>query len=279
MKQKISITVNDKILRDVDSIVDNIYIRNRSQAFEYLVEKAMEEDRIAVILAGEGRGNVEGRIKNRYSLNVCGRTILERAIKKLNDSGFRKIYIIANHEILTNIFKIIGDGSDRNLQIEFITEELENGSASALKLLKGKIKTTFLVIQCDVVLDNINLRELWHQHIKEKMVATMRICSSIIPSNQILFGHVNLQGNKVLSYIEKPAPKKVTSTIFFGGAFVAEPEIFGYPGRSLEIDIFPELARKGLMGGQMSGTEHLHVHTREDLKYVRKKIKENIRNI
>ena len=49
-KTKISITIDEKILRDIDFIVDNIYIRNRSQAIEYLAKNALEENKIAVIL-------------------------------------------------------------------------------------------------------------------------------------------------------------------------------------------------------------------------------------
>ena len=278
MKDKISITLNEKILRDVDSLVDNLFIRNRSQAIEYLIEKALEVNKIAVILAGEGRGNIPGRIKDRYALKIDHSTIIEKAIKKLSSSGFKTIFIVADHDTLTNVFKIIGDGSDRNLKIEFVNEENSDGSASALKLLKGKIKTTFLVVHCDIVFDDVNLNELWNQHLRDKFVLTMRVCSSIIPGNQILFGHVNLQGNKILSYVEKPTPKKIISSIFFASLFVAEPEIFSFYGRSLEIDVFPELARKGLLGGQMSSIEHLHIHNKQDLEYVRKKLKERVNN-
>lgn len=274
MKNKVSITINDKILRDVDSIVDNLYIRNRSQAFEYLIKKALKEDKIAVILAGEGRNNVVGRLKNRYALKINHQSIIEKAIKKLNDSGFKKVYIIANHNTLTDIFKIIGDGADRNQKIEFVNEEFEEGSASALKLLRGKINTTFLVVQCDLVFDDVDILELWQQHLQDKNIATMRICSSIVSGNQVLFGHVDLQRNKILTYVEKPTPKNLRSTIFFGGLFIAEPEIFTYAGKTLEKDIFPDLAKRRLLGGQMTSTEHLHIHTHEDLERVRKKLRD-----
>ena len=59
MKQKVSITINSKMLRDVDSLVDNIFIRNRSQSIEYLIEKALKETKTAVILAD-----------NKKSLNI-----------------------------------------------------------------------------------------------------------------------------------------------------------------------------------------------------------------
>jgi len=273
MKQKISITVNNKVLRDVDFIVDNIFIRNRSQAFEYLIKKALKESKIAVILAGESKNPVN-KIKHRYALKISYLTIIERAIKKLSDSGFKNIFIVADHNTLTNIFKIIGDGSDHGVKIEFIDEEIQEGSALALKLLKGKIKTTFLCVQCDIIFEDVNLLELWNLHLQEKMVATMVVRSSIVPSDKCIYGHVKLEGNKILSYVEKPTPNRLKSSLFFGGIFVAEPEIFAYTGKSLEKDVFPELARRGLLGGQVTSEEHLHVHTHKDLINIRKILKE-----
>jgi len=273
MKQKISITINDKILRDVDFIINNIFIRNRSQAVEYLIKKALKESKIAVILAGESK-NPTNKIKHRYALKVNYLTIIERAIKKLNNSGFKNVYIVADHNTLTHIFKITGDGSDHGVKIAFIDEEVQEGTASALKLLKNRIKTTFLVVQCDIIFEEVNLLKLWNQHLQEKMIATMLVRSSIVPRNKGIYGHVKLEGNKILSYIEKPTPNKLKSSLFFGGIFVAEPEIFGYTGKSLERDVFPTVAKRGLLGGQVTSEEHLHVHTHKDLINIRKILKE-----
>ena len=41
MKQKISITIDREILKRVDSIVDNVIIRNRSQAIEHLANNSL----------------------------------------------------------------------------------------------------------------------------------------------------------------------------------------------------------------------------------------------
>lgn len=277
MKTKISITINEKILRDINSIIDNIFIRNRSQAIEYFIKKAMKESKTAVILAGaKGKGLIGSKYPNRYALKIDGQTIIEKQIKKLSDSGFKHVYIVADHKTLTNIFRIIGKCADSNIKIGYIDEEEQEGAAAALKLLKGKIKTTFLVVQCDIVLDNIDLVELWKQHLEDKMIITMRVCSSLTPSNTNLFGHVIMEGRKIFSYDEKPAPKKVTSSLFFGGVFVAEPEFFSYPGKSLEYDVFPELARRRLLGGHITSSAHLHVHTNEDLINVKKYLKGKI---
>lgn len=273
MKKKISVTINSRILRDVNSIVDNIFIRNRSQAFEYLIKKALKENKIAIILAGESKISLDKKVKSRYSLKINYFTIIERAIKKLSNSGFKNIYIIADHNNLTNIFKIIGDGSSHNIKIEFVDEEIPEGTAAALKLLKGKIKTTFLVVWCDIIFDEVNLNELWRQHLQEKAISTLLLSSSVTPaSDKVLWGHVNLEGNKIVSYSEKQAVKNIKSSIFFRGIFVAEPEIFSYSGKSLEFDIFPELAKRRLLLGQISSAEYLHVHNLNDLAKVRKKL-------
>ena len=274
MKNKISITINEKILRDINSIVDNIFIRNRSQAIEYLIQKSMKETKIAVILAGEGLSSSSEKIKNRYSLRINNLTIIEHALKKFHDSGFRNIYIVAPHETLTNVFKIVGNGSNFNVKIEYVDEETQEGSASALKLLNGKIKTTFLVVQCDLIITYVNLLDIWNKHLQEKAVATMLICSDVQPKNQVRYGHVCLNGNKIISYEEKPLLKRLKSSIFFAGIFVAEPEILKCRGRSLEYELFPELAKRGLLLGAYSDLPHLHIHTKEDLKRVKKILNE-----
>ena len=274
MKRKISITVNEKIVRDIDSYIDNIVIRNRSQAIEFLIQKSLKESRIAVILAGENKKDGSRIVKQRYSLSINHLTIIEKAVKKLSDSGFKNIYIVATRSTLTNIFKILGDGSSYNVRIEYTSEESEEGTATAIKFLRGKIKTTFLIVWCDILFDKVNLLEFWQQHLQEKMVATLLLSSSIIHHEVGLWWHVKLDGNKIVSYIEKPAPPKMKSSLFFRGIFIAEPEIFSYEGKSLEFDVFPELARRRLLGGQVSSEEYLHVHTFTDLKIVKKKLRE-----
>jgi len=272
MKHKISITINEKILKDVDSIVDNIVIRNRSQAIEHLIKKSMRETKTAVILAGGEVKNSGKKIKNRYALKINNRTMISHTIKKLHDTGFRTIYIIAPHDTLTNIFKTVGNGSDFNVKIEYIDEEVAEGSGYALKLLREKVKTTFLVVQCDLIIDYIDLMELWNKHLQEKAVTTLLICTEVQPKDRVKYGHVSVSGNKILSYDEKPLFNKLKSSIFFAGVFVSEPEILKCPGKSLEFDIFPELAKRGLLAGHISNLPHLHIHTNEDLKRVKKLI-------
>ncbi|PIN69258.1 hypothetical protein COV94_03105, partial [Candidatus Woesearchaeota archaeon CG11_big_fil_rev_8_21_14_0_20_57_5] len=51
-RQKISITVDSALLREVDGIIDNVTVRNRSQAIEHLVRASLGESKTAVLLSG-----------------------------------------------------------------------------------------------------------------------------------------------------------------------------------------------------------------------------------
>lgn len=273
MKNKISITINERIIKDINSLIDNIYIRNRSQAIEFLVNKALGEDKIAVILAG---GNEE-KLKlfgNAYkpTAKIGGSTVIEIAIKKLRRNGFKTVYIVARHNVLTSIFQIIADGVEYGVKVNYIEEKESQGSADSLKLLRGKIKTSFLVVYCDIIFDAMDINGIWERHLKHKAISTLMITS--VPTSSIYLGkvgHVKVEGNKMVEFVEKPP--KAESTIFFCGLFMAEPELLEYKGHSLETEVFQELIKKGYLYGYLSSKEYLHIHNKDDIKIIGKKLK------
>ncbi len=55
----------------------------------------------------------------------------------------------------------------------------------------------------------------------------------------------------------------------FSSIFVVEPEIFSYPGDSLENDVFPMIANKNLLYCYMSREGETHIHSKEDIKFVK----------
>jgi NDP-sugar pyrophosphorylase family protein len=75
-----------------------------------------------------------------------------------------------------------------------------------------------------------------------------------------------MEGSKILKFTQKP--KKSDIYLVFSPIFVAEPDIFNYFGDSLEENIFPELAEKGLLNGHMSSEKEIHIHKKEDLKKI-----------
>ncbi len=264
-KTKISITINEKILDDIDSIVDNIYIRNRSQVIEHLVKNALGENKTAVILLGGSEEKL--RIsRNEYmcTARIKNSSVIGLAIKKLRENNFKTIFVVARHNLLTKLFEVLKDGTDRGVKISYIEERSSNGTADSLRHLKGKVSTNFLVVYGDIIFGKISIDELWNDHIKQSATATIMLTTSSKPSEK---GTVRVEGNKVLSFTQKP--KKSDIYLVFSPIFVTEPQIFEYSGESLEFNVFPELAKKGLLNGHLSSEKEVHIHSKKDLEKLR----------
>ena len=264
-KSKISITINEKTLQDIDSIIDNVYIRNRSQAIEHLVKNALGENKSAVILLG---GNEKGlkisKDEYRPTAKIKKLSVIGMALKKLRDNNFKTVFIVARHVLLTKLFEMLKDGIDYGVKISYIEEKSSDGTADSLRLLKGKINSNFLVVYGDIIFNRINIEELWNDHIKQNSSATIMLTTSSKPSEK---GTVRVEGNKVLTFTQKP--KKSDIYLVFSPIFVTEPQIFEYSGISLESDVFPELAEKGLLNGHLSSEKEVHIHSKKDAESLR----------
>ena len=83
---------------------------------------------------------------------------------------------------------------------------------------------------------------------------------------------LKVEGNtviKVFPKLIKPLKELKDSVIIFSSIFIAEPEILEYPGESLENDVFPVLAEKGFLYSYLSSEEEIHIHSKEDAKFVK----------
>ena len=265
MKTKISITIDEKILRDIDSIIDNVYIRNRSQAIEFLVNQSLGENKFAVILAGGDSSKMKvSPNEYRATVNIGKEKLIENTVKKLKGNGFKTMFIIAREEILTAVFNILKDGADLGVKINYVEEKESRGSAESLRLIKGKIGKTFLVIYSDIYMKKINIEALWNDHLKFNSSATLMLTTTSTPSKK---GIVRVEGSKILHFEQKPT--QTDTHLGFSSIFVAEPEILEQRGNSLEEDIFPKLAANGLLYGHLSSVKEVHVHTKEDIKKIK----------
>ena len=261
-KVKISITINEKLLRELDLIVDGVYIRNRSRAIEHIVKNSLGENKTAVVLLGGYEGNLKlSKDQYRPTAKVNNNSLIELCIKKLRENNFKKVFIVARHEILTRLFEILRDGTDYGAKVEYIEEKLSKGTADSLRLLKGRIDSNFLVVYGDLVFTKVKIADIWNNHIKHNAVATIMLTTSPKPSQK---GAVKVEGNRVIEFVQKP--KKSDVYLVFSPIFAADPHIFEYSGSSLEFDVFPELADKGLLNGYLSSEKEIHIHSKRDLE-------------
>jgi len=261
MKKKISITINEKTLKDIDTIIDNIYIRNRSQAIELLVNSALGENKAAVILSGGPEENLKISEKEyRITVKLEKNTLIEAILAKLKEGGFKKVFVVARQKIINNVFSIVQNGSRYGVSIEYIEEKDSQGTGDSIKLVRGKINTNFLVVYGDILFNDLSLEELWNEHLKRKGIATLLLTTTPDPTKK---GVVKIEGSKILEFIQKPE----TSDVYLGfsSIFVTQPELLEYSGHSLEREMFPSLAKKGFLNGYLSTSKVLKLRTKEDV--------------
>jgi NDP-sugar pyrophosphorylase family protein len=277
MKKRITITLNEKILKSVDSVVDRIYIRNRSQAVEFLIEKTLGENKIAVILATGPAKNLRiAKTEYRPTAKIKDTSVIELAVKNLRENGFKSIFVIGEQPVLASIFNLIGDGSRYGVEIKFVEDSNPPGTATSLRLLKGNIKNTFLVVFGDIIFNKMDIKKLWAHHFKHPAISTLMVTSSPLTLGgstvPIKKSPLKVEGNtviKVFPKLIKPLKELKDSVIIFSSIFIAEPEILEYPGESLENDVFPVLAEKGFLYSYLSSEEEIHIHSKEDAKFVK----------
>ncbi len=258
MKEKISITIDERLLKELSSLIDGIRIRNKSQAIEFLIRKSLAEKHTAVILAGGPDEKLKVNGTYKPLIKIKGKTVIERMVETLRKNKFSEIFIVGRKNVLSEMLKTVGDGSEYGISIQYVEEKEERhgnqDTAKTLNLLKGKIRGTFLGIYCDIFFD-YDLRPPLNFHVKSGDMVTLLLKTSNEP---IKWGVVEVEGNKIVNFVEKP--KKAESYLVYTGIFIAEPEIFSQHGHSLEYEVFPQLAKKGLLSGYICSGKSEHMH-------------------
>lgn len=250
-RERLTITLRHDLLRRVDDLIDGARIRNRSHAIEYLLSNSLPPVvRKAFVLAG-GAG-----VKMRpltYELPkpmipVNGRPILEHIVDLLRENNIREIIVLAG-PLTDKIRSYFGDGSKFGVKISYVEESKRSGTAGPLLKAKNLIDDhPFVMIHGDVLAD-INLRDMieFHQHCSK--LATMAVTSVDSPSE---WGVIGLQGEKIVSFTEKPHRPGISHNIN-AGIYIMNPEILDYiPDKAfsmLEQDVFPQLAKEGKLCG------------------------------
>lgn len=195
-RERITISIKKDLLNKIDSRIDGLKMRNRSHAIEVIISDSFGISTIstAVIMAG-GKG----------ALKLI--PAIEDSIVRLEKFGIKKIYIAVGY---------LGDKIKQSLNRNFTSEihyiEGGEGTAGSLNLIKKEIKSTFIIVNIEDILE-IELKKVidFHQHHAPIITAAIK------------------------------------NTDTMKGLYIAEPEIFDFIGNGfsmLEEDVFPKLGEK-----------------------------------
>ena len=261
-RKRITITIRDDVLKKIDTIIDGKNIRNRSNAIEtVLLEKFKNKIIQKAVILGAYRGvKIKGKTISEILIPVGEKTLIEHNIKKLKSIGVNEI-IMATGNFEKEVFSVLGNGDMFGVKINYIKSK---GTARVFQKVKDLLKSSFIMCNGDIMLDNIDLEEMYYFHKKNKNIATIAIATV---TDYTSLGSVFVRGDKIVKYLEK-AEKNSGSHMVSSGVYMMESAVCAMPlskSAMLEHDIFPKLAKTGMLGGYHL-ENWLHLHDEKHLK-------------
>lgn len=204
---------------------------------------------IKVIILAGGKGERLRPLTDtipKPMIRVGGKPILEYILSNFKSNGINEIILSVGY-LAETLKKYFGDGKKFGLRhILYSTETKPLGTAGAVRLLKNKIKETFLVCYGDILRD-VNLNELIKFHQSKKGIATICVYknSKSDPKSIITFD----KDNKITRFIERPSKKSNKWVWSNASLYIFEPKIFAYIAKNKSVDfgldVIPKIIEVG----------------------------------
>ena len=251
-RERLTITINKKIIGEVDKIVDGVTIRNRSHAIEYLLTNSFLPKNTKVLILAGGEG-VKLRPLTyempKALLPIHGKPLLAYTLENLAKNNLRDIIISVGY-LGDKIKNYFGDGSNLGVRISYL-EQREGESGTAAPLIQAKEiigDNSFILYYADVLAD-IDIMDMLKFHEMQKKSVTMALTTIKEPAS---WGVANMKGIEIVDFIEHPKESAGMSHLINAGIYVMEPKIFDHLSpntKKMETDVFPALSSKGEMLG------------------------------
>lgn len=169
--------------------------------------------------------------------------IAEHIINRFFSYGCRQFYMIVNYK--RNMIKAYFDELSKLYRLDFVTEEKALGTGGGLSLLKGKIRETFILTNCDILIDD-DLTKAYKQHVDSGNMITM-VCS--LKNFTIPYGVINIgEDGTIASMQEKPNMSFFTNT----GCYFVEARVIEEMEYNEPTD-FPSIIEKYMKEGKRVG--------------------------
>lgn len=204
---------------------------------------------------------------------VQGKTLTEHVLDILKKYQIREVILSVAYkkDMIKNYF---GNGEKFGVDISYIEEPEPLGTAGPLIIMnnqKKQLKERFFVINGDNLFD-IDFSEMLRFHINHKAMATIALS---MVDDQRSYGRVEMEKDKILEFKEKP--KEKIAGYVNSGYYIFEPKVFDIVKNKeramIETDIFPILAKKGVLYGFKSNGLWFDTGTPERYEKVKKEWK------
>lgn len=258
-RERLTITLQKSILKKLDKMVDGNTIRNRSHAIESILTDQLKSNVLShAVMLGGGEGiEFKGKHISKLLLPINGETIIEHNIEILKSYGITDL-IFSLGEMGDQVREKLGDGSKYGIKVVYF--ERDRGTAGVLRQAKSLLENTFLMMNGDILLANIDIEDMYEFHKNSGSMATMLLVTA---DSSTALGAVQMKGNIITQFVEKPKESEKSSHLINGGVYLFNPEVCDlvFPETpSLENDIFPELVKEEKLFGYLFDGEWIHLH-------------------
>jgi dTDP-glucose pyrophosphorylase len=145
--------------------------------------------------------------------------ISERIINQFHRFGCKEFYLVVNYR--KNMIKAYFNEIEKDYQVKYADEDEPLGTGGGLSLLKGQINDTFILSNCDILIQD-DFTKIYKYHKEHHNKITM-ICS--LKNYRIPYGVINLGDNGTIqSMKEKPTVSFFTNT----GCYIVEPDVINH---------------------------------------------------
>ena len=180
----------------------------------------------AVILAaGEGQRLRPFTVtKPKVMLSIADKPILQYVIESLAQNGIRNIVLVVGYR-KEQVFDYIGSGEQFGVDITYITEEKQLGTAHALAQAKGVTEDEFLVLSGDNLIEPSTIAQF--VGLKPEAVLVKRV------DNPARYGVLTIEEGMVKNIAEKP--EQPQSNIINTGIYAFTTKVFSFIEPELNI--------------------------------------------
>jgi mannose-1-phosphate guanylyltransferase/phosphomannomutase len=200
----------------------------------------------AVVMAG-GEGSRLRPLTSQYPkplVPVAGTPVVEHILRLLRDHGITQVILTLQY-LGAEIRNRLGDGSDLDMEIDYVVEDRPLGTAGSVRNAAHLLDDTFLVISGDALTD-IDLSWVIEEHRRRQSHASIVLKS--VP-NPLKYGVVVTEPDgRVRRFLEKPSWGEVFSDHANTGIYVVEPSVLEdiKPDTSVDWsqDVFPAMLRR-----------------------------------
>ncbi|AAT42809.1 nucleotidyltransferase family protein [Picrophilus oshimae] len=191
-----------------------------------------------------------------------GYTIMDRQLFDFKVMGISDIYILSGH-LGEKIEERYGNHYN-GLNLYYLKEEKPLGTLYSLRNLANEVTDDIVLRNGDIVTD-INFKEFVNFSLHNNYGMTMFVTEMRSP-----YGIVDTLLDKVINFKEKP----YLNYYINAGIYLIKENIIDYfykdyNGKDIEVTIFPELARQGLIGAYKEKAFWVGVDSEKDLETLR----------